>query len=368
MTGIDIITNSRFRCLSACARQHYYQYECGLRTEREADYFRIGRVFHVGMKWLAAGKSLPETCDVIRQHYQVRPSWMDEFDWAVECETAMRLVCGWDWYWQNNKLEILEAEQVFQLPIINPETGAPTPLFKRSGKRDQIVRLPDGRIALREFKTTGDDISPDSDYWNILRIDPQISNYFDSGVDIDCIIYDVARKPSISPKMVTTKDDNGFKIVLDANGNRVFKKGGLPRESGDKEAGYVLQQRRETPHEFGERLTMDMGERPEFYFARREIPRTEADIDGFRMDLWQQQQLLRWRQKNNLWPRSPGPNACNFCAFKNPCFNNEYPLGDYTPDGFIRLDNIHPELEVEHNVSANSTTAAQDPADPAITE
>lgn len=361
--GSNLITNSRLRCLATCARQHYYRYEVGLVRDREADYFRIGRAFHVGMESLGNGESLAEACERVRLCYQNRPSWMDEFDWAVECETAIRLVCGWDWYWQNNRLEVLESETVFELPILNPETGSATPLFKRAGKRDQRVRLEDGRIALREFKTAGEDISADADYWHILRIDPQISNYFDSGEHFDCIMYDVVRKPSIAPKLIPVLDDMKFKVVHDADGNRVFKKGGLPRESGDASKGYTLQQRRETPHEFGERLTNDMGERPEFYFARREIPRLEADIEAFRQDLWQQQQLLRWRQKNALWPRTPSPTTCGFCEFKGPCFNGHYPIQDGdVPDGFIKLDNPHRELEIENATSSTTETTTAEPA------
>lgn len=347
MSKSDIITVSRLKSLNACPQAHYYGYEAGIRSHSEAKALRFGRIYHVGLDLLARGKSDAEVCDRVRENYATIPEYADPHAWMVECETVMRLLLGWMWRWQGDGIEVLRSEFVFNLPIINPETGAATPLFRQSGKIDQKICLSDGRKAIREFKTTGDGIEADSDYWNILRLDPQISAYFGAEPEAETILYDVTHKPGIGPLQIPLIDEHGFKIVLDGDGHRVFLDSGKPRQSADKAKGWTLQTRVETPEEFGTRLTEDISNRPDFYYARREIPRLTADLEDYRRELWEQQKLLRFRQLNDTWPRHASRNTCDFCAFKAPCFNGQYRIGDQPPTGFSFLDNVQPELEIE---------------------
>lgn len=347
MCKSDLITVSRLRKLNACPQAHYYRYEAGLSSDHESRALRIGSIYHVGLDMLAKGRSESEVCDHVRSNYSVIPEWADPHAWMVECETVMRLLLGWLWRWGDDGIEILRSEFVFNLPIINPETGASTPLFRQSGKIDQKIRLSDGRIAIREFKTTSDSVDPNSDYWNILRLDPQVSAYFGAEPEAETILYDVTRKPAISPSQIPLIDEHGFKIVLDEDGKRVFLENGKPRQSGDKAKGWTLQTRVETPDEFGNRLTEDISNRPDFYYARREIPRLTTDLTEYQRELWQQQQLLRFRQKNDLWPRHASRETCDYCEFKAPCFNGQYRIDGDPPVGFVFLENVHMELEID---------------------
>lgn len=362
-----LITNSSMRCLKNCPRQFYYKYEKGLRPAREATALRFGSAFHFGLELIGNGEHIDDAAEAIRDKYQIRPEWADEHDWAVECETVIRLLYAHQWRWQGDGYEVIAAESVFNLPILNPETGAATPLFRRSGKIDRKVKLPDGRIALQEFKTTSDDVGPDSDYWSILRLDPQVSGYFAADDSLEAIIYDVTRKPTIRPSQIPLLDADGIKIVVDADGNRVKNKTGGWRQSGDSAQGFKLQTRTETPQEFGERLTADIGERPDYYFARMEVARLSSDIDEYHAELWQDQQLLRHRQKLNLWTKNPGRNTCDFCEFKSLCFNSTYPINGEVPAGFVRVDDIHPELTQErtNGISTESAAAANANSDTA---
>lgn len=362
MNGTDIITNSRLRSLKTCPRQHYYRYEKGLRSEREAPALRFGSAFHLGLELIGNGMHIDDAAEHIRDRYAVVPSYIDPADHAIECETVIRLLYAHQWRWQADGIEVIEAESVFVLPILNPETGAATPLFKRSGKIDRKVRLPDGRVALQEYKTTSDDIAPDSDYWGILRLDPQVSGYFAADDSIQAIIYDVTRKPTIRPSQIPLTDEDGIKIVVDADGNRVRNKTGGWRQTGDAAQGFKLQTRTETAHEFGERLTADIGERPDFYFARMEVARLSSDIDEYHAELWQDQQLLRHRQKLGLWTKNPGRSTCDWCEYKALCFNGTYPLNGEVPAGFMRASDIHPELNTEQTNGIGTEVAAEDAA------
>lgn len=364
----NLLTHSRLRAARSCLKKHYYAYELGIRRDSESKALRFGGAYHVGLEVLGRGGDIAAAAHAVDQLY---PAADGNFDLAVERETCVRLVCGHAWRWGEDKIKTLATEQHFEIQLRNPETGHPSRTWRLAGKIDRIVELPDGRVAVREFKTAGEDISPTSDYWQKLRIDSQISLYVvaarEIGYPVETIIYDVVRKPSISPKQIPTLDDMGFKIVLDAQGQRVMKSDGLPRLTGDAEKGWVLQSRIESPFEFGERLTTDIGERPDFYYQRQEIPRLDADIEEFRHELWAQGRTLADCRTHDRWYRN-SDSCTNYgrCEYADLCWNG-VDVADGLPGGFVRVTKVHPELSLEetHDDSDSPpqrTTQATGPA------
>jgi hypothetical protein len=196
----------------------------------------------------------------------------------------------------------------------------------------------------------------DSDYWLRLRFCGQVLQYISAlrtmGRDIKEVVYDVVRKPSIAPKSIPMLDEQGCKIVLDIECNRIFKKDGTPRESADAEKGYVIQSRLETPEEFCGRLVLDCQERPEFYFARREVPILEQDLREFeiqRLELSKMILSFRRAQKRvdspeQAWPRNCNGMTCKSCQFSGPCLQNLTINAENIPAGFM-IGKIHNELE-----------------------
>lgn len=345
MRGAELITVSRRRQVSECPYAAKVMYEHGIRPIQEASYFRFGGIIHEALDIYAKTNDDQQAFEAIYQNYADRPEHIDEYEWRIEEQKVLQLFSGYIWRWQEDQTVVLESEKSFSLPIINPETGKPTPLFRSAGKRDKKIKQPNGRIGIREHKTTGDDISPESEYWDVLRVDLQVSTYFASYPDCEFIEYDVIRKPTIRPLAVPLTDDDGVKIVLDSNGQRVRTKDGKKwRESASSADGYTLQTRPESPEEYGERLSKDITERPDFYYARREIPRLSADMQMFHVELWDFQRSLRWRQMNNCWPRQPNQYRCGFCPIKRPCFNGFNPETDPIPEGFEQIEFVHPEL------------------------
>lgn len=361
LKGHDRLTHSRMQCKKTCGRKHHYRYDLGIRPKVAATPLRMGAAVHIGLDARAKGLTQEESVAIATVSYEELPSWANTDDriheWMVERETVARLLMGYFWYWENvegidpalKPVEIVETEQSFDLPIRNPETGKATTSFRVAGKRDKIVRLADGRLAVMEHKTCGEDLAPESDYWKRLRIDEQISLYVlaarEEGHDVQTVLYDVIRKPSIAPKQIPVLDDDGVKIVLDAQGQRVRSKDGKKwRESGDSAQGFTLQTRVESAAEFGERLNNDIAERPTFYFARQEIPRLDADLDEFRHDLWQQQRDIRESQLAGRHFRNTG--AClqyGRCEFFEHCATGLDPAN--LPAGFEQVQDIHPELQ-----------------------
>lgn len=347
--------------LKKCKRHHWHRYELGVRPSVEAGYFRLGGVFHKGVEiynrpgWCGPGGKIADAIAEACQQYETTPAWCksDEqvFKWMVERETVAAMLAGYFWRWGDSDViaETIASEQVFEMEIKNPETGRSTPNFKLAGKIDGIVRLKDGRLAVHEIKTTGEDIDAGSDYWKRLRIDSQISTYVHAarrlGFAVETVLYDVAKKPDISPRQIPVLDTEGSKIVLDEFGQRVRTKDGRKwRESGDAAMGFALQTRIETPMEFGARFLADIDERPDHYFVRQEIPRLEADMGEFEQELWDQQLDLRQAQATGRWYRNT--NACvgfGKCEYFDVC-TNSVDLAVTLPSGFERVENLHPEL------------------------
>lgn len=347
--GAGLLTNSRMSTARTCLKKHYFAYELGWRPEGDAKALRMGSNCHKGTELHSKGETPETAISVATRRYS-----RDDFDQAIEAEQIACLLNGYFWYWGEQNLETVAVELQFELPIRSPDTGKALRIFNVGGKIDRIVRLADGRLAVLETKTTGDSIAPDSDYWRRLDLDQQISLYMlaarELGHDVQTVLYDVIRKPSIEPCQVPIRDEQGFKIVVDeATGERVFnyKKNGdidKPRESANAEKGWKLTTRTETPEEYGVRLAADIGERPEFYFARREIPRIDADLEEFRWELVQQAQAIREAQKSNRWYRNS--NACTLmgrCPYLDICKIAR----DATtpPSGFVQLTHCHPELQ-----------------------
>ena len=361
----QLLTHSRMQSFKACPRKHYYAYELAIRPDDTAKALRLGSAVHLGLDARAKGRSAEDAAIMATASYETLPTWAtsDEtrHEWYCEREIVARLLMGYWWYWENTQappditpVEIIESEKVFHLPIVNPTTGYPMRDIMAGGKRDAIVKLGDGRRAVMEHKTTSDDIAPDSDYWKRLKIDQQISLYMlDSGCET--VLYDVIRKPSIKPQQIPVLDENQLKIVVDtATGERCLKSNikkdgtpgaghGEPYQSANAEKGWVLQTRVETPEEFGDRLSDDIGERPERYFARREIARIAADLADFREELFQQAHAIHEAQKNGRHFRNTA-SCIGFgrCPYFEPCTSGH----DFTtvPAGFVRVSDLHPEL------------------------
>jgi hypothetical protein len=271
---------------------------------------KIGELFHLGTE---LGK-VPKAQDY--------PGWCTEekdmYKWDCDQSFAQGMVQAHLEYWADENIDTIEKEREFYSPIFNPDTGRPTPNFKKAGKIDAIIRLADKRLALLERKTTSDDISPDSSYWRHLMMDQQISHYvvgaIDEGYDIETIVYDVVRKPAIKPRKIPVLDDANLKIVTnDETGERVINKTGKPRQSGGE--GMTIKTRPETPNEFGVRVYQEMTDNPERYFARQEIPRLQSDIEEYLHELWQQQKMLNECHKNGYFFR----NTASCFKWNKPC-------------------------------------------------
>ena len=317
------LTSTRLAGMRKCPRLHYWRYELGLARVRQATPLRFGSLFHKGlelrhsMAGQLAEDALASILQAVLAEYDAVPDWADRTEWTVERETLGALLSGHIWRYGQDDLQFVAVEQAFELPLVNPDSGALSRTFSLAGKIDAIVRLPDGRLAVLEYKTAGEDIAPDSEYWLRLRCDGQISLYVLAaramGYDVATVLYDVTRKPTIRLRQ------------------------------------------KETPEAFGQRLLADIAERPGFYYQRREVPRLEDDLVQFRAELWQQaQQLLDLRRRASHLTdpatahfRNVGRMTCGYCDFADLCLSGARVDPASPPAGYQVLPDVNPELCAE---------------------
>jgi len=320
----------------------------------------MGSAYHAGIEALNNGLGLEGAVGAVRDAYFAMPENFDLWSWSIECETVVRLICGYEWRWRDCGWKNVAAEQSFDLPLTNPETNKASRTFRRGGKIDGIIDV-NGRLCVQECKLLGDDIGPESDLWKRLRIDPQISNYViaarELGYTVESVMYDVTRKPTIQPTNIPLLDEDGIKIVLDADGNRVKTKDGKKwRQTADAELGYVLKTRLMTVEEWGNKLTEDIVSRPDYYYQRNEIARLDKDLAEFKSETWDVAKTIAEAQNSGRWYRTVSKDTCNYCEFFSLCSSNFQPGVDHLPEQFVTLSDIHPELRSNPNVIASQPT------------
>lgn len=360
------ITASRQGCYLRCQRQHYYQFELGLRREETSLALAVGSAWHRGMEARWKGATYEEALQLVIPE-DLR---LDKYSVATVCA----LLAGYyAYYGERETLANLEPEIPFCYDY-RMDTD-----WEVAGKIDGIgSKLERAQKVLIEAKTTGESIDVNSPYWMRLRFNSQLYQYFlaakELGIEIDEVIYDVVRKPSIRPrKSITDLDADGLKIVLDSSGQRVLnakgKDAGKPRQSADSKRGWYLSTHKESDEEYYLRLFNDTQARPEFYFSRREVPIIDGDVEEFsrqRYAIVMMIEMNRSMEKAMLYPESAWPRAiskhtCNFCAYSSFCLSNIHLDLDSLPNGF-EIKPFNPELENEQDTSAFEVDDTDDAA------
>lgn len=364
----QLLTNSAASCFKRCPREYMHRYRQGIRPATDTPPLRIGSVIHDALDMRRKGADIEAITQMIDTRYAMQPTrdMDDAMELDVERVIVHALVDGYRkaWVYDYSRLHdagttdmaylhpitpvrVVASELSFELPLRNPSTNRSVRAFKRAGKIDAINELADGRTAIFETKTTGDNIEDTSDYWTVLGIDPQISGYLcaaqDMGIKAETIVYDVIHKPGMRPCQIPLTDEQGVKIVLDSEGQRVQNKDGSWKQASDAAKGYTLQTRPETPAEFDVRLRADIAARPTYYYARREIPRLTSDLDDYRAELVQVAQTMQDAiSKERFYRNTSSCRSMRRCEYLPICANGLDP--NNPPPGFVVVSDLHPEL------------------------
>lgn len=304
--ALPVLTASRLRDARSCQRLHKLKYLDGYRPAEDAATLSFGKLVHLGLE---AWWSCTAPQDRLGAAFAALTGDADPFDMA----RARAMLTGYDTRWGDQVMKVVGVEVEFQTEMHNPETGAASRTWALAGKIDAIAELPDGRLMLVEHKTSSEDIAPGSSYWARLRLDSQISIYYEGarslGLDVQGCIYDVLGKPALRPLKVNQK-------------RKVD----------------------ETPAEFFARCAEAIATEPNAYLQRGEVVRLEAEMSEAMADVWQMGRMLRENEIAERFPRNVDScfkfgRACPFWAACSGEASLDSPL-------YRRSENVHPELEL----------------------
>jgi hypothetical protein len=392
---------SSIRSFKDCPTRFRLAYREGLRAAKDTDSQRMGTNWHACHEIFAnalneawanefttsedmkseAVKAYATTQVMthLDLQYEKCPDWIEPKAWALEKVILITCFIGYQWYWQNDPIAFLHSELAFNLPIHMPRTGLPISMeeAQRVGKIDHVIQWQTS-IGSMERKSTSRAIDPQSDYWDKAKKDTQVSMYALAFRDLwvsgnmpqdvmDAVaatpgckygntLYDVWHKPTIKPAMLTQKETAEFIETGTYMGETFtltpYKENvdddhpdiqhvdvdGEEAEVEQGKKGFAI---RETVRMYSARLLVDIQERPEFYFARREIARTDADIKKFRGDVYAIYQAMKAFAKYDLWYENEAACRATFpCTYIPICYGPGADAvcdGSTTPPGFKRI-------------------------------
>jgi ATP-dependent helicase/DNAse subunit B len=333
---MQILTNSRLRCFRACKRLHFYKYELDMEPRISSSAARFGSLFHDGQEewWKpvhdSPSKQLIAAKEAAAMAFYGVPEGVDLDEFLLE--TVLQMTEGYHYFWVEEQIEPIKSELEFVMPLVNPETGKPSRTFIMAGKIDAIALI-EGQLWVVEHKTTIDNIEAGGDYWKRLRIDSQVSTYYNAVLQLfpenrvaGCL-YDVIQRPLNKPFLATPPDKRKY----------------------NKKTGEIYKNQHEadeTPKEFGQRIRASIVENPSRYFQRGKVVRLDEEIEAYQHELWLEAKHLRAVQLSGHHLRNP--DSCiqygRTCEFFDVC-TGVASLDD--PTRFGKKDLTFPELSAE---------------------
>jgi len=224
------------------------------------------------------------------------------------------------WIQAHEEIELISTEQTFTADLINPATGRRSRKLSLAGKLDKVARQ-DGLVFF-DHKTTSESIEdPNSNYWRQLAVDSQPKMYElllgQNGVLVDRVVWDVVKKPRLSPRRISVADCKALVATCNWFGADVSA----------ESVEWALEAKVENEELFEARLLFEIVTYPEKYFARRSVERVTTDLIQFAGDLWEVgQRVLRSRRSDHKL-RNPG--ACMHygrpCQFLGICSGHDRP-------------------------------------------
>lgn len=329
---LPLLTASRAKAARSCLRLHKLRYLDGWTLVNPPETLRFGTLVHAGLEawWLAvqagAANLLAPALAAMRALGDADP---------FELARAEVLLTGYDARWgaAADDYDVLGVEVEFECALVNPLTRAESKTWRLAGKLDVVVReRATGRVLVIEHKTSSEDIGQGGEYWRRLRMDGQVSVYFEGaraiGHDVAGCLYDVLGKPGIKPLKATPPEARKYTKATKTEPSRLY--------AGQREHD-------ETVDEFRARLLEALAEQPDRYYQRGEVSRLETERESSMVDVWQLAQQLREAERLGRAPRNP--DACvrygRTCEFFGVC-TGETSLDDTTR--FVRSANVNPEL------------------------
>jgi hypothetical protein len=347
------------RAFRRCRRLHHLRYEKLRRPLVAAKPLGVGSLGHAALEewwrwWLpseAGGKRFEVPLDAALAAIRARVAERRESDGEVspfDVGAIRALIVGYDARWFDacaDELDVIAVEAPFACPLVNPDTGRASQTYRKAGKIDVVLRRrSDGALGFGEHKTTSSSIAPDSSYWPRLRMESQVSTYYDGlrsiGYDARFCLYDVLAKPKLEPLKATPDDARKYTqgvgckacggkkavrgsgdVVVDAEAEAGIVPalhetravcgdcGGSGWKAGEEPRLYANQRDRdEDVAEYEQRVAASIAEDPNAYYQRMEVVRLDGEIREHLWDMWQTTKSLHETRLSGRHARNP--DAC----------------------------------------------------------
>lgn len=322
---MKLLTNSRIKTYRACAAKYNFTYNLGLRGLEEREELDFGSAIDLGISaWLDPELNGDAKLDAAISAANNRLS--DPYQQSK----ALAMLTGYHFRWKDEPYFAILIQPEFRGALVNPDSGRTSKVWQLAGKLDSVLQHKEtGARYIHEVKTSSEDVGPGSLYQRRLRLDSQVSQYYDGMrilgyPDIAGCIYDVLSKPGIRPFKATPED------------KRKYKKGTKELYANQHESD-------ETSDEYALRCSELIQTAPEQFFTRLEVPRTDAEMEDARRDAWQYAQRMQEDDASKRFPKNP--DAC--AMYGKPCpylpiCNRESNASDETM--YRRIESVHPEL------------------------
>lgn len=388
------LSASFIKSFKRCAYECYAKYILGIRIIEEAETLRTGTNWHKLLEVLRMDTSKPcpvcsvegpdEDCDIcggkitldqdplnnvmnaLNAAYNDKPLSKSTADWEAEREKMWVCLVGYYNYYKDDDYEVIAQEIPFEVPLFNKK-GRKLPGVILVGKIDKITRSPDGQLYIDEHKSTSKPIDSDSQYWAHLTLDTQTTLYSYAarclqlwgeleqyGIKsndplIAGVRLDAWHKPQIKPKKLTIAESKKFVETgmyvgdkFDILTSTDFPEVGHCRVNDvvaevttcAKEGQYQI---RETAEMYGARMSQDIVADPGKYYARKNIARTDADLERFERELNGIYRTVKFMDKGGadfFWKSEDQCEATFKCPLIGVCYNNVVLDADNVPEGF----------------------------------
>ena len=301
-------TSSEIRSWLTCRKKWWFRYHEKLGSKRQHSAMTFGTIVHIALEAYFLGRDWQEA---IAKFVKVNGTpWDVDNEEGYQLAMANAMVSQYisNGAWEMLNHTVVACEWKFSVPVKTP-SGRRWGQYTFSGKIDMITKDKWGNVYLWDFKTGSKDLDLE---W--AKLDSQMENYLwgysqSHKVPAFQVIYSQLRKPTIKPKRIPVRDDNGFKQVFDVDGARVWIKepcmetvhvddgtpvgknhgvhvDGKPRQMARPDSGEKLLTRPETPAEYEARLVADIKWRPHHYFKDANIIKTAKELQKIQERLW----------------------------------------------------------------------------------
>ena len=304
---MESLTFSRISMRARCPMREYLHYELRLRPRQTQWALDIGSAFHTAMEGWNQGLSEEEAVAAALARLEELknriedPAELEKLPVKmVQTEVMVRAAIR-----RFPKYEPVVIEHEFSIPIRNPLTGHGSRTYRLCGKIDAIVRTPDERYWILEYKTTGQTLEQ---FRMRYGLDNQVSYY-------------------------TLAAREALELPIEGSLIRVVVKSRTEPRRG------------ETLDEYRDRLEAMYTQESDRLLAEDLVVRDEAQLELTRRELWAEVQSRLFEKRLGVIRRNP--QACSDfggCVYRAACLQLEnWEDMYYVAD--VQHDELSPEVQ-----------------------